>query len=120
MNIAVVGCGIRCAELLHIAEQHEFEEIHPNIVAVADIEESTPGFVLAKKKGLYVTKDYKDFFVRDDIDLIKFSVINQKIVHAGMGVSAGAHIYQAGVCIHTEPHHAGIRFHLDLSLNARS
>ena len=70
MNIAVVGGGIRCAELLHIAEQHEFEEIHPNIVAVADIEESAPGFVLAKKKGLYVTKDYKDFFVRDDIDLI--------------------------------------------------
>jgi PAS domain S-box-containing protein len=70
MNIAVNGGGKQCAELLHIAEQHDFKEIHPHIIAVADPNESGPGFDLAKKKGLFVTKDYNDFFARQDIDLI--------------------------------------------------
>jgi PAS domain S-box-containing protein len=70
MNIAINGGGKKCAELLHITEQHDFKEIHPKIIAVADENESGPGFELAKKKGLFVTKDYNDFFVRKDIDLI--------------------------------------------------
>ena len=70
MNIAVVGGGIRCKRLIEVIERHEFQEIHPKVVAVADIKDDAQGFVEAKNNGLFVTHDYNDFFKRDDIDLI--------------------------------------------------
>jgi len=70
MNIAVVGGGTRCKRLMDVIEQHTFQEIHPKIVAVADIRENAPGLVKARQNGLYVSRDYNDFFGRDDIDLI--------------------------------------------------
>jgi signal transduction histidine kinase len=70
MNIAIVGGGTRCRTLLDSIEKHTFREMHPKVVAVADPEENAPGLVKAKKTGLFVTRDYNDFFKRDDIDLI--------------------------------------------------
>ena len=70
MNIAVVGGGSRCKRLMEVIERHEFQEVQPKVVAVADIKDDAVGFVKAKKNGLFVTHDYHDFFKRDDIDLI--------------------------------------------------
>jgi PAS domain S-box-containing protein len=70
MNIAVVGGGRRCKRLIEVIERHEFQEIHPKVVAVADLKADAPGIVKAKSNGLFVTHDYNDFFKRDDIDLI--------------------------------------------------
>jgi PAS domain S-box-containing protein len=70
MNIAVVGGGHRCKRLIEVVERHDFKEIHPRVVAVADIKKDAPGFLKAKENGLFVTKDYNEFFKRDDIDLI--------------------------------------------------
>ncbi len=70
MNIAVVGGGTRCKRLIEVIEQHQFQEIKPKVIAVADLKDDAPGIIKAKKNGLLVTKDYNDFFKRDDIDLI--------------------------------------------------
>jgi PAS domain S-box-containing protein len=70
MNIAVVGGGQRCKQLIEVIERHEFQEIHPQVVAVADSKADAPGIVKAKKSGLFVTLDYNDILKRDDIDLI--------------------------------------------------
>ncbi len=70
MNIAVIGGGKRCAQLLLLIEQHQYKEVNPKIVAVADIDENAPGFVLAKEKGLFTTVDYNDFFKREEINMI--------------------------------------------------
>ncbi len=70
MNIAVVGGGTRCKRLIEVIAQHEFQEIDPRVVAVADLKDDSPGFLKAKDNGLFVTHDYNDFFKRDDIDLI--------------------------------------------------
>jgi PAS domain S-box-containing protein len=70
MNIAVVGGGRRCKRLIEVIAQHEFREINPKVVAVADLKDDAPGFLKAKNNGLFVTHDYNDFFKRDDIDLI--------------------------------------------------
>lgn len=70
MNIAVVGGGKRCKALMDVIERHTFQEIHPKIVAVADIRPDAPGLVAAMEKGFFVTSSYDDFFDRDDIDLI--------------------------------------------------
>jgi len=70
MNIAVVGGGSRCKRLIEVIAQHEFQEINPRVVAVADLKDDSPGFIKAREDGLFVTHDYNDFFKRDDIDLI--------------------------------------------------
>jgi PAS domain S-box-containing protein len=70
MNIAVVGGGERCKRLMAVIESHRFEEILPKVVAVADINVKAPGYLRAQEQGLCVTRDYNDFFKRNDIDLI--------------------------------------------------
>jgi PAS domain S-box-containing protein len=70
MNIAVVGGGTRCKRLIEVIQRHQFQEIDPRVVAVADLDDEAPGFLKAKINGLFVTHDYNDFFKRDDIDLI--------------------------------------------------
>jgi len=70
MNIAVVGGGTRCKRLIEVFERHTFQEINPRVVAVADLKDDTPGIIKAKEMGLFVTRDYNDFFKREDIDLI--------------------------------------------------
>jgi len=70
MNIAVVGGGMQCRNLMELIEKYAFHEISPQVVAVADIRNDAPGLVKAKEDGLFVTEDYNDFFDRDDIDLI--------------------------------------------------
>jgi PAS domain S-box-containing protein len=70
MKIAVVGGGTRCKRLMEVIEDHVFVEIHPRVIAVADLEETAAGYVKAKNQGLSVTTDYNDFFDRGDIDLI--------------------------------------------------
>jgi PAS domain S-box-containing protein len=70
MNIAVVGGGSRCIRLMEVLQQHQFSEIQPRIVAVADIDTSAPGYIAAKKQGIFITTDYGDFFAMDEINLI--------------------------------------------------
>jgi len=70
MNIAVVGGGVRCKRLMEVTQRHTFKEINPRVVAVADLDNTAPGFIKAKNEGLFVTHDYNDFFRRNDIDLI--------------------------------------------------
>ena len=79
MNIAVVGGGIRCRILMDLIERHTFREMSPKVVAVADKKDNAPGLVRARENGLFVTKDYNDFFDRDDIDLIMELTGNQDI-----------------------------------------
>lgn len=81
MNIAVVGGGKKCAQLLKLIDHHQFEEIHPRVVAVADLRTDAPGMLLAKEKGLFITTDYDDLFSRDDIDLIIELTRNTDIIY---------------------------------------
>ena len=81
MNIAVVGGGTKCAQLLSLIDQHQFEKIHPRVVAVADLKTDAPGMLLAKEKGLFTTTNYNDLFSRDDIELIIELTGNADIIY---------------------------------------
>ena len=52
MNIAIIGGGTRCSDLMDLIEKLEFEAISPKIVAVADHDDGASGLVKAKTKGL--------------------------------------------------------------------
>lgn len=81
MNVAIVGGGDRCRMLLEFIEKHSFREMSVKVIAVADAREDAPGLVWAREKGLFVTSDYKDFFDRDDINLIIELTGNQEIFY---------------------------------------
>jgi len=70
MNIAIVGGGNRCKQLMKIIDQHTFIEVDPHVIAVADVNDNAPGIVLARQKGLFTTPDYNDFFGDVNIQLI--------------------------------------------------
>ena len=70
MNIAVVGGGTRCKNLIDIIEQHTFEEIQPRVVVVAEPNPQACGLLKAIHRGLDITPDYNDLFRRTDIELI--------------------------------------------------
>ena len=70
MNIAVVGGGSRCVRLIEVLSQHQFKEVKPRIVAVADINPQAPGYMLAEQKGIFTTTDHHLLYQRNDLDLI--------------------------------------------------
>ncbi len=96
MRIAVVGAGTRCIYLMDLIEKHKFQIVFPTVVAVADIKDDAPGLARARDMNLFVTKDYDDFFARDDIDLIveltgDLNIYNDILTKKGKNVRAIAH-----------------------------
>jgi two-component system NtrC family sensor kinase len=69
-NIAIIGGGTRCRDLLEMFAHDRFTHLKAEIVAVADINPEAPGFVLAKELGIYTTTDYRDFTHLENLDLI--------------------------------------------------
>ena len=69
-NIAIIGGGTRCQNLLEMLAHDRFKHLKAKIVAVADINPEAPGFVLAKEQGIYTTTDYRDLPHLENLDLI--------------------------------------------------
>lgn len=70
MNIAIVGSGSQCLYLLDFIKNHTFRTFIPKIVAIADTDEREAAALREKKSELFITRDYNDFFEREDINLI--------------------------------------------------
>ena len=70
MNIAIVGGGERSLRLMEIIQHHSFQEIKPEIIAVADTNMRSPAVIKAMEQGLFVTDQYRDFLEVDNVDLI--------------------------------------------------
>jgi PAS domain S-box-containing protein len=69
-NIAIIGGGTRCQNLLEMLAHDRFKHFKAKIVAVADINPEAPGFLLAEEQGLYTTTDYRDLSQLENLDLI--------------------------------------------------
>jgi len=69
-NIAIIGGGMVCKEILQIIFSDNFKGQRPNILGVADIDDSAEGLKYARKKGIYTTDNYKELFELKDLDLI--------------------------------------------------
>jgi len=69
-NIAIIGGGTRCHDLLEMLAHDRFKHLKAKIVAVADIDPEAPGFLFAQQQGIYTTTDYRDLPHLDNLDLI--------------------------------------------------
>ena len=70
VNIALVGGGAGCKSLIIFLETHSLRHIQVNVVGVADPNEHGPGLVYARDKGIYTTRDFRDFFGLEDLHLL--------------------------------------------------
>ena len=70
VNIALVGGGPECKSLIIFLETHSLRHLQVNIVGVADFSEDAPGLIYARDKGIYTTKDFRDFFAWKDLHLL--------------------------------------------------
>ena len=73
LNIALVGGGSGGKGLIKFLETHRLRNLHLCIVGVADLSEDAPGVVYARKKGIYTTTDYRDFFSFTSFGLLLMS-----------------------------------------------
>ncbi len=70
MNIAIIGAGRQGSRLMDVLQQHEFEEVRPVIVMVADVDPNAAGIARARRLGIPTTVDYNDIFQNTELDLI--------------------------------------------------
>ena len=70
LNLAIVGGGSSCRAFLELLQAAPFPNFEINVVGVCDINPEAEGFVLAKKKGIYTTNDFRDLFCLENLDSI--------------------------------------------------
>jgi signal transduction histidine kinase len=69
LRIAIIGGGKRCEQILKVLEADRLHHLRAEVVAVADVNPEAPGFLKAKNKGIFTTRDYMEFFDLPDLEL---------------------------------------------------
>jgi PAS domain S-box-containing protein len=69
-NIAIVGGGNFCKKLLQLLFSEPFEDCHPMILGVADVDSQAEGLVLAKQMGIFTTADYRELYDLKDLQIL--------------------------------------------------
>ena len=70
MKIAIIGGGTRCKAFLEMLDARRFPHLRAEIVAVADPNDRAAGIVLAQQRGIFTTRDYRNFHQIEDLDLV--------------------------------------------------
>jgi two-component system NtrC family sensor kinase len=70
MNIAIVGSGGRCVQILDFFNLNRSGGIGINIQGIADARRDPNCLLAAEQSGIPVCSDYRSFLEREDIDLI--------------------------------------------------
>jgi len=70
INVAFVGGGKGCYDILNQLKSYPPAHLHPNIIAVADIDSDAVGYRHAQRLGIPTTSDYRQFLQDKNIDLI--------------------------------------------------
>ena len=69
-NIAIIGGGRFCKNMLQLFHNEHFKESRPTILSVADINNQAEGIVLARELGIPTTSDYRDLFQLKDLQIL--------------------------------------------------
>ncbi len=69
-NIAIIGGGRRCKELLQFLSSDDLSAAPVKILGIADPDLNAPGIQEAKKRGVYVTEDFRELYRLDGLQLI--------------------------------------------------
>ena len=70
INVAFVGGGKGCYDILHLLKSYSPVHLQPHILGVADINKDAIGRIHAERLGIPTTSDYKPFLQSRELDLI--------------------------------------------------
>jgi PAS domain S-box-containing protein len=78
-NIAIVGGGRLCKDLLELLYSESFENQRPYILGVADKDDQAEGLLYAGRKGIFTTSDYRDLFELENLQIIMELTADDKV-----------------------------------------
>ncbi len=78
-NIAIVGGGRFCKNLLELLYSEHFEDQRPSILGVADKDDQAEGLLYASRKGIFTTSDYRELFELDNLQMIMELTADDKL-----------------------------------------
>lgn len=69
-NVAIVGGGKACYDLLSVLDEDRLSRLRMNILGVSDVKREAPGLELARKLHLFTTTDLQELFSLEGLNLI--------------------------------------------------
>ncbi|MBW2406713.1 MAG: PAS domain S-box protein [Deltaproteobacteria bacterium] len=69
-NIAIVGGGEFCRQLLQLLYSDHFKEQRPSILGVADKNVEAEGLLYAAEIGIFTTGDYRDLYQLENLQIL--------------------------------------------------
>jgi two-component system sensor kinase FixL len=70
LNVAIVGGGPGCKALMDMIFAEKLRELRMKVIGVASTKPEAVGYLYAKEKGVYTTKDYRDLYSLKDLNMI--------------------------------------------------
>jgi len=70
LNVAFVGAGKACYNLLQTLDEARLSRLNMNILGVADTNPNAPGIIYAKKINLFATSDFKELYALEGLNFI--------------------------------------------------
>jgi len=67
-NLAILGGGRTCKNLLELLQTDPFPYLSIHIIGVCDVNQEAVGYCLAKELGIYTTNDFQDLFKLKGLD----------------------------------------------------
>jgi two-component system NtrC family sensor kinase len=83
-NLAIVGCGKACRFFLDLLKNGSLVDLGIQVVGVCDINPEAEGINLAKKMGIFTTKDYKKLLEIKNLDGVIELTDNQDVLVEAM------------------------------------
>ncbi len=70
LNVAIVGGGMACKAIIGMIFAERLSQLRMKLIGVADIDPMAVGYRYAQEKGIFTTKDYRDLYQLEDLNLI--------------------------------------------------
>jgi len=70
LNVAIVGGGPGCKAIMDMILADKLNQLHMNLLGVADKNSDAVGYRHAQEMGIFTTHDFRDFFKIEGLNII--------------------------------------------------
>lgn len=70
LNVALVGCGPGCKAIMDMIFAEKLSELRMKLIGVACTNSDAVGWHYARERGVYTTRDFRDFYKFKHLDMI--------------------------------------------------
>jgi len=70
LNVAIVGGGRGCKAIMNMILAEKLQKLRMKLMGVASTDTEAVGYLYAKEKGIYTTRNYHDLYSLKDLNMI--------------------------------------------------